>query len=337
MLKIKFVVLAMLPLMLSACGGGGSGGSNDDKSTNTNESTETKDSIADGTRYYFMDYNVDAEDELNTAYFQIFNKKSTIASSNQTLDEYLLTEKKLYFPTDKAVNTMNINAMTDWRLDIIGDVKEDWKLQKVDLFGKNMFDTVLPGYREIGFTVTDNSTANGRIFLNTYGQNKFPQGSSCYRLISKKSNQPTFAFNTDQDYEINQSFEEFDAENGPYLEYLNQTNQFGLSYRAVKGSWLNVPWTTIYDTTLGLQVGNAVAVQYGGKTYAAEYTSNIAWTADQESLHWNTFLKKQTDPEAIRVAKLRMAQLKSGCYVFNETAADALVSLTSLNWKPYQD
>lgn len=335
MLKIKIVVLAMLPLMLSACGGGG--GSNDNKSTNTNPSTETQDSTADGTRYYFMDYNADTEDELNTAYFQIFNKKSTIASSHQTLDEYLLTEKKLYLPTDEALNTMNINTMTDWRLDIVGDVKEDWKLQKVDLSGKNMFDAVLPGYREIGFTVTDKSTANGRIFLNTYGQNKFPQGSSCYRLVSKKSNQPTFAFNTDQDYEINQSFEEFDAENGPYLEYLNQTNPFGFSYRAVKGSWLNVPWTTIYDTSLGLQASDAVAVQYGGKTYAAEYTSNIAWTADQESLHWDIFLKKQNDPAAIRVAKLRMAQLKSGCYVFNETAADALVSLSSLNWKPYQD
>lgn len=335
MLRNKFVVLASLSLMLSACGGGG--GSSDNNSTNTNQSNETQDSTADGTRYYFMDYNVDEEDELNTAYLQIFNKKSTVASSNQALDEYLLTEKKLYFPTDKAMNTMNINALTDWRLDIIGDVKEDWKLQKVDLSGKNMFDAVLPGYRELGFTVMDKSTANGRIFFDIYGQNKFPQGSSCYRLVSKKSNQPTFTFNADQDYEINQSFEEFDAENGPYLEYLNQTNQFGFTYRAVNGSWLNVPWTTIYDTSLGFQVGNAVAVQYGGKIYAAEYTSNIAWTATQESLHWDIFLKKQTDPAAIRFAKLRMAQLKSGCYVFNETAADALVSLTSLNWKPYQD
>ncbi|WP_171264522.1 hypothetical protein [Acinetobacter calcoaceticus] len=335
MLKNKFMIFAILPFMLSACGGGGS---SDDNSANNNQSGNSQDSIADGARYYFMDYNTDEKtDELNNAYFEIFNKKSTDGSSNQVLSEYLLTEKKLYFPTDKAINVMNFNSLTDWRLDIIGDVKEDWKFQRVDLSNKNMFDTVLPGYRAVGFSVSDESTTNGRIFLNTYGQNKFPQGSSCYRLVSKKSNQETFAFNVDQNYEIDKSFEDFDAENGPYLNYLNQTNPFGFTYKAVKGSWQNVLWTTIYDTTLGFGESSSVAVQYQGKTYAADYTGNIGWTADQEIKHWEIFLKNADTPERIRLAQLRIAQLKSGCYVYNETAAKALVFLTALNWKAYQN
>lgn len=335
MLKNKFMILAILPFMLSACGGGGS---SDNNSANNNQSGTSQDSIADGTRYYFMDYNANEKtDELNNAYFEIFNKKSIDGSSNQALNEYLLTEKKLYFPTDKALNVMNFNSMTDWRLDIIGDVKEDWKFQRVDLSDKNMFDTVLPGYRALGFSVSDESTTNGRLFLTTYGQNKFPQGSSCYRLVSKKSNQETFAFNIDQNYEINQSFDQFDAENGPYLNYLNQTNPFGFTYKAVKGSWQNVLWTTIYDTTLGFAIGDGVAVQYQGKLYKANYTSNIAWTADQEIKHWEIYLKNTEDPEELRFAQLTIAQLKSGCYAYNETAAKALVSLTGLHWKPYQD
>jgi hypothetical protein len=341
MLKNKFMILAILPFMLSACGGGGS---SDNNSANNNQSGTSQDSIANGTRYYFMDYNPDQidnlneqTDELNNAYFEIFNKKSTDGSSNQALGEYLLTEKKLYFPIDKAINVMNFNSMTDWRLDIIGDVKEDWKFQRVDLSNKNMFDTVLPGYRAVGFSVSDESTAKGRLFLNTYGQSKFPEGSSCYRLVSKKSNLETFAFNVDQNYEINQSFEDFDAENGPYLNYLNQTTPFGFTYKAVKGIWQNVPWTTIYDTSLGFAVGAGVAVQYQGKTYAADYTSNIGWTADQEIKHWEIFLKNTDDPKNIRLAQLKIAQLKSGCYVYNETAAKALDSLTALNWQAYQN
>ncbi|UXJ57537.1 hypothetical protein [Acinetobacter baylyi] len=327
MLKNKFMILTILSFMLSACGGG----------SDNNQSNTSQDSTANGTRYYFMDYNANETDELNVSYFEIFNKKSTDAASNQALNEYLLTEKKLYFPTDNAINVMNINSLTDWTLDIIGDVKEDWKFQRVDLSGQNMFDTVLPGYRAIGFPVNNQTSTNGRIFLNTYGQNKFPQGSSCYRLISKKSNQETFAFNISQDYEINQNFEEFDAENEPFLKYLNQTSPFGLTYKAVKGTWQNVQWTTIYDTTLGLAVDDGVAVQYQGKTYSANYTSNIGWTADQEIKHWEIFLKNTDAPESIRFAQLKIAQLKSGCYAYNETAAKALVSLTALNWQPYKN
>ncbi|VDA11774.1 hypothetical protein BANRA_01073 [Acinetobacter baumannii] len=98
--KNKFMILAILPFMLSACGGGGASDSN---SANNNQSSTSQDTIADGTRYYFMDYNPDQIDELdekidelNIAYFEIFNKKSTDSSSNQVLGEYLLTEKKLY-------------------------------------------------------------------------------------------------------------------------------------------------------------------------------------------------------------------------------------------------
>lgn len=331
--KALLLTLSFVPFVLAACGGGGGSGDNN------SQSSGSQDLISNGTRYYFMDYNPEGNDnnvdELNVSYFEIFNKKSTDSSSYQSLDEYLLTEKKLYLPTDKATNVMNFNSMTDWTLDLIGDVKESWKLEKVDLSNKNMFDTVLPGYRILGFDDAETSNINGHMFLNTYGQRNFPQGSSCYRLISKKTNQDTFAFDTNQNYEINQSFEDFDAENVPYLEYLNRTNQFGLTYRAVSGSWKNIPWTTIYDTSLGIAIDDAVAVKYQGKTYAADYTSNIAWTAAQESIHWDIFLKKQSNPIAIRSAKLKIAQLKSGCYVYNETAANALASLNSLNWKPY--
>ncbi|VDA11772.1 hypothetical protein BANRA_01071 [Acinetobacter baumannii] len=76
-------------------------------------------------------------------------------------------------------------------------------------------------------------------------------------------------------------------------------------------------------------------MQYQGKTYAADYTSNIGWTAEQEIKHWEIYLKNINNPERMRVAQLRIAQLKSGCYSYNETAANALAALSALDWKPY--
>lgn len=54
--------------------------------------------------------------------------------------------------------------------------------------------------------------------------------------------------------------------------------------------------TTIYDTSLGFAENDGVAVQYQGKTYAADYTSNIGWTAEQEIKHWEIYLKKYQQP-----------------------------------------
>lgn len=87
-------------MMLSACGGGGS---SDNNSVNNDQSSASQDSTANGSRYYFMDYNANETDELNISYFEIFNKKSTDGSSNQALGEYLLTEKNSIFQLIKPL------------------------------------------------------------------------------------------------------------------------------------------------------------------------------------------------------------------------------------------
>ncbi|ENW22716.1 hypothetical protein [Acinetobacter haemolyticus] len=337
MLKNKFVVLAMLPFMLSACGGGGGSGNN--SSTGNNGA---QDSTANGTRYYFMDHeisiyedddiSIEVGDSLSFGAFEIFNKQVKDPESNRPLNSYLLTEKKLYLPTDIATKVMNIHSMTDWTYNVIGDVKEDWKLERVDLTNKNMFDTVLPSYRTLGFD--EFALGNAEIFLNVHGNKVFPAGSACYRLVSRKTNQDTFAFN--QKTMIEQSFEDFNLENEWYLFDLIEKNPFVFTYRAAKGTWQGVPWTTIYSTNLGFAANNSVAVEYQGQTYAADYTSSIEWTAKKEIEHWETYLKNVNGTEQIRGAKLKIAQLKSGCYAYNEKAAEALYTLPSLDWQPYK-
>lgn len=82
----------------------------------------------------------------------------------QALFQWCLTANKLYTPLEIAANTVALNSMTSWTLTFIGNVKTDIKLEKVDVSGKNIFDTVLPGYRSLGFD-SENSYFEARKLL----------------------------------------------------------------------------------------------------------------------------------------------------------------------------
>lgn len=343
--KISVCLVLSSLFALTACGGGNSGNSSNGN-TDTKDKGVVQDPVSNGTRYYSVNYEMDEDNknyEFHKIYMQIFNQKFTNSYSNTALNEYLLTEQKLYLPTDIASKTIDIHSMTDWTLNIIGDVKEDWKLEKVDLSDKNMFDTVFPAYRTLGFDTQ--LMLKAAAFLNNEGTKKFPKGSSCYRLIESKANKDGFTFQTEttlgQSTALEQSFADFKYENIGYYGYLSldEHNPFDFTYRADQGTWQNVQWVTIYDTHLGFAANGASAVQYQGKTYDAQYASSIKWTAANEVQHWQTFLNKLNQPnvdypekdQAIYGAKLRIAELKTACYVYNETAFKALDALNSLN------
>lgn len=317
---------AILPILLVGCGGG-------ESSSSDGAYVSSQDNLNNGTKYYLVDYSTDdiRDDSLSMVYFEIFNNKFKEYGASKELGEYVLTANNLYYPYENAVNTVTLNSLTSWTSTYIGDVKTEIKLEKVSLSGRNIFDTVLPGYRTLGFD-NKNSYAEARKFLNAYGNQKFPQGSNCYRFVSKKQNQPYFSFAANLNNQINQSFSAFNAENQGYVDYLNQKfKPIGATYRYASGQWKNIPWTTIYETDTGIADDESVAVQFENKTYRAEYSSDIEWTAGKEISQWQNLLGRTTT-EQERVFKLKIEKLKNGCSIYNETAAKALASLTLLRW-----
>ena len=322
--KLAFTAI-FLSLSLIGCGGGG-----DSSSDNSNTST-AQDSLDNGTRYYFVDYELDdGSDNLTMKYFEVFNKQFKNTESNKFLGEYILTANKLYIPREIAVNTVVLNSMTSWTSTLIGNVKTDLKLEKVDISGKNIFDTVLPGYRSLGFD-SENSYDEARKLLASYGKDSFPKGSNCYRFISRKNNQDYFSFKTDN--EFNQTFEDFNNDNLGYVDYLNKKyEQLGITYRYSSGNWQNVPWTTVYETDTGAAKSDGVAVKYQNRTYLAEYNSSIEWTNAKEIGQWEKLLGVTTTDKQTRTAKLNIEQLKKGCTVYNSKAASALASLRLIDW-----
>lgn len=323
MLNKKLILsTAVLSVLLTGCGGGG-GGSDD------HYTPESKDSLVNGTRYYYMHYKVSKNnDRFDIKYVELQNKQFKDLSSNQPLGAYILTEKKLYTPTDIAVNTATLTDLTHWKMHTIGDVKADWVLQRVNLAGKNMFDTIVPGYRQVGFD-TENAYVKARIFLNSYGKEVFPQGSSCYRIVSQKNQIPSLVFKKDNKFVINQSFEDFDAENIGYTNYLNDVQNI-LTYRYNNGIWQNIPWTTVYDVDLGVTANEGTAVEFQNKLYQADYIIDSMKTSEQEFKKLTELLATQKETAEGKAAKrqiqLRLAEIQSGCYIYNATAANALAA-----------
>ncbi|WP_173912180.1 hypothetical protein [Acinetobacter sp. Marseille-Q1618] len=326
-MPVKKLLLSMVAtsLILTGCGGGGGSDSDD------HYSSESKDSLANGTRYYYVNYSTShITDKFKVSYVEVQNKQFKDLLSNKALNHYILTETKLYTPNDIAQRTIDLDGLTHWTLNLIGNVKSDWRLEKVNLSGRNMFDTVLPGYRQLGFD-QENTYANARVFLNAYGKEKFPNGSSCYRIVSQKNLVDSLSFDVGADYEINQSFEDFDDDNMMYVDGLNAENN-GLSYRYASGIWQSIPWSTIYDLDFGINPNEGTAVEFQNKLYQAEFTPNIEKKSAQEYKILGELLTTNMDKQKKREIQLRMASIQSGCYIYNETAAKSLVSLKALDW-----
>ena len=101
----KKLLLSMVAtsFVLTGCGGGG--GSDDDYNT------ESKDSLANGTRYYYIQYSTSKiTDRLRASYIEVQNKQFKDSKSNKALGYYLLTENKLYTPKDIAQNTIDLDG-----------------------------------------------------------------------------------------------------------------------------------------------------------------------------------------------------------------------------------
>ena len=237
--KIGLALTIILPTLLIGCGGG-----SDDSSSGTSTDSNTQyDNLNNGTRLFAVDYDLDesvaGDDNLRISYFEIFNKKINNTGENTALGEYVLTSGKLYSPQDITNNSVILNSLTSWTSNYIGDIKTDIKLEKVNISGKNIFDTVLPGYRSLGFD-SSNRYSEAKKLLSVAGNATFPEGSTCYRFVSRKVNQEFFNFSTDDAF--NQDFYDFDKENTGYVNYLNEIYKpLGLNYRYVSGTWQNIP------------------------------------------------------------------------------------------------
>lgn len=315
------ILLSLSSLVLTACGG-----SSDSESNSNSQSKLNNHSQNNETHIYAVDYSQDrSSDSLELSYLEVKNNKIVFSDSNSPIGEYILTEKKLYQPNDLAENVIYLDGLTKWTINGVGTLKNYQEFKQVNLSNKNIFDTVLPGFRQLPL---DALQAKAHFFLNGFGNQKFPAGSSCYRLISQKQSEPFISFSPFESNMLNQNFDDFDRSNEMYFNSFDL--RLGISYKKVSSQWQSIPWTTIYNKISGESLDGKTVVQFENKLYNADYFDDLEYKAVEEVKFIRALIPQVQDPSILRDSALRLADLESGCSFYNETAANALSQIAAI-------
>ncbi|MFC3170518.1 hypothetical protein ACFOGQ_00600 [Acinetobacter vivianii] len=205
MLKIKFVVLAMLPLMLSACGGGGSSSSNDSNSnSNNSNSNEVKAELFPNGEAKLFRYSVDIDYEQEKLDFDKseWNIEKGILlekTKNPIFYNHYVTETNgLYVPeteqsyrADRGIRDSFIHSMTSttwvtspYNQAGFNDLKFTQKVKEIDLQGVRIVGQFAPALISMyEFEVNNGGSPDmGAVSSQLVKiSDKFPKGQSAYR------------------------------------------------------------------------------------------------------------------------------------------------------------
>lgn len=317
-LKKTVLVLSILPFFLAACGGGGSDG---------DSSKSTQNQFKQGDRIYSINYSTTgSNDSFKAKFIDFKNGQFTFSDSNTILDETILTKNKLYVPSDLADRTITVHSPTLWTYNHIGNVKRDYVIETVNLSGKNIFDTVLPGYREV---LADDLNSKAKLFLIKGGLKSFSNGSVCYKIKSTKNHVPYVNFNTDDNSIIAENFDEFYDGNKLYLDHLNKSES-GVKFSLIKDQWLGINFTSIFDDGFKTSLDDSTAIEYQQVLYTAVYNQSFEKSAKAEYEVLEKQLPTISDSDLRKSIQLRQAEIKTGCLHFNEAAVKDVSNIIDL-------
>ncbi|SPL72644.1 hypothetical protein [Acinetobacter stercoris] len=224
------------------------------------------------------------------------------------------------------MGTIDVDSMTHWTVNTINDLRNDLRFEKVELSGKNIFDSILPGYRAERFD-SESSYSNARIFLSSHGNETFPKGSHCYRLISQRNNQEFLSFNTDRPID-----DKFDIKSEENINIVNNAREKfpDLDLADLKNRFQGIDWITVYSLVTGLEIPSLTKVQYNGQVFNATYNSTLEWKRDKQIQFSKSIIESEffaDNATELRKEKLNLARLENGCYMYNQTAINKLISL----------
>ncbi|RZF52959.1 hypothetical protein EXE30_07450 [Acinetobacter halotolerans] len=322
MLKNKFVVLAMLPLMLSACGGGGdSSGNNSSTGGSTTAPIQEKVTVDL--------YNVDQETLLARKYSYVDNViKGTTYYTPLSENEFLLTGDQLFTDTWVYSDTKAINALKFYFSDA---PKTGYyhTYKKIDISGENVFDRFYPDYKVIfdKFEVSPEleNTRMGQAY-NRSTPLYFPQNSFCYQIQEEIVGKPYITFSkedmTGEDYA--------EVFSGVENNFKNAVKEMGNTYKVNTGKWKGHSWRYYreYDS-YGL-VFDIVVINYNGQLVFGRM-HNFEGYLQKDLINQHTQRLNAMEPNAFvygyYVQKAVIANLTKGCAWFNDIAAETIKKL----------
>lgn len=311
----------------TACGGGG--GNSQAKSTESDEAIYQvycqKPIISEG--YIPESFEI-------TKYSIKNNKINFTKSRNAPLDERILTEQKVFEINTPQTNTLKKISPTVWTYERLPELKQNLNFELVNLGGENIFDRVLPGYRDnIDFNKMDDRFNKELIAFNQHYKNSvFPNGSICYRLKQTQWNQPYI-----ESFSTFNSFPSFKEQKQQILSRYNKLDEDKKYFKLLDTQWHSYNLISLVNLETGetqSELGNSE-----DQTANIQFIPSTLWDVDKNLAYVQSHLLQASDPENsieslfVHEQKMEIAKLEKSCFAYNSTAINAVKKLNLINWK----
>lgn len=332
--KISGFLVFTSTIILTACGGGGSDQNTNDQAENN---LEKDDAIY---QVYYQPSNFSSEvysDFFEITQYPIKNDEIFFAKSyNKPLEAELLTEKKVLNKGTLQTNVVKRLNPSSWTYELTSDLKQNLNFEIVKLDGENIFDRVLPGYKEhknLETGLHNQLDKNLIEFYQNYNSATFPKNSYCYRLKEMQWNQSYISYMSS--FNTNSSFSERKQQ---IIERYNNLSQDRKYFRLLNSQWYGYKLTVLEN----LETGDIQSALGNNNDQSAliDFVSSSLWNADRslayEKSHLVSIEDNPLNPVYSSIAlkqKLKIANLEKGCFAFNTQAAQAIQRLNLVNWK----
>lgn len=332
--KISGFLIFTSTIILTACGGGGS-------DQNTNDQAESNLEKDDAIyQVYYQPSNFSSEvysDFFEITQYSVKNNEIFFAKShNQPLETELLTEKKILNKGTLQTNIVKRLTSSSWTYELTPDLKKNLKFEIVKLDGENIFDRVLPGYKEnknLETGLHNQLDKNLIEFYQNYKNITFPKNSYCYRLKETQWNQSYISYISS--FDANPGFSE---KKQSIIERYNNLGPDKKYFRLLNSQWYGYNLTVLEN----LETGDIESALGNNNDQSAfiEFKSSNLWDADKSLAYEKSHPYSIEDNSLNNVhssnalkQKLKIANLEKGCFAFNTQAAQAIQKLNLVNWK----
>ncbi|PPC06824.1 hypothetical protein SOI76_12350 [Acinetobacter pittii] len=334
--RISGFLIFTSTIILAACGGEGSDQNTHDQAENN---LEKEDKIY---QVYYQPSDISSgiyNDSFEITQYPIKNNEIFFAKShNQPLETEILTEQKFLNKGTLQTHTVKRLTSSSWTYELTPDLKKNLKFEIVKLDGENIFDRVLPGYKEnknLETGLHNQLDKNLIDFYQNYKNVRFPKNSYCYRLKETQWNQ---SYISDiSGFDSNPLFSE------KKQSIIERYNNLGLDkkyFRLLNSRWYGYNLTVLENLETG-DIQSALGNNNNQSAFFINFISSSRWDADRNLAYEKSHLYSIEDNPLNNVhsliafrQKLKIANLEKGCFAFNTQAAQAIQRLNLVNWQP---
>lgn len=334
--RISGFLIFTSTIILAACGGEGSDQNTHDQAKNN---LEKEDKIY---QVYYQPSDISSgiySDSFEITQYPIKNNEIFFAKShNQPLETEILTEQKILNKGTLQTNIVKRLTPSSWTYELTPDLKQNLKFEIVKLDGENIFDRVLPGYKEnknLETGLHNQLDKNLIDFYQNYKNVRFPKNSYCYRLKETQWNQ---SYISDiSGFDSNPLFSE---KKQSIVERYNNLGSDKKYFRLLNSQWYGYNLTVLENLETG-DIQSALGNNNNQSAFFINFISSNLWNADKSLAYEKSHLYSIEDNPLNNVhslialrQKLKIANLEKGCFAFNTQAAQAIQRLNLVNWQP---